>query len=186
MANAQAVRYNVWYGVEAQLIGKLRRPFQQLASLPSQSYRPSLHNSLRQRRAKVRLNSPCLLTSVTQQTSSGLTFDQIAKAIGKDEVWVAAAFYGQVRRFHFDHLWNHQSYSLHNVQAKMSPDDISALAKVLEINEGEIHATVGAHWFPNRTLGTAIPSDPVVYRLYEVGCQHIPSSALSNEVRFRV
>lgn len=27
---------------------------------------------------------------------TGLTFDEIAKAIGKDEVWVAAAFYGQV------------------------------------------------------------------------------------------
>ena len=26
----------------------------------------------------------------------GLTFDQIAKSIGRDEVWVAAAFYGQV------------------------------------------------------------------------------------------
>lgn len=30
----------------------------------------------------------------------GLTYEQIAKAIGKDEVWVAAAFYGQVS----DHL----------------------------------------------------------------------------------
>ncbi|KLO06830.1 Cyanase [Schizopora paradoxa] len=76
----------------------------------------------------------------------GLTFDQIAKAIGKDEVWVAAAFYGQ---------------------AKMSPEEIASIAKVLEIDEGAIHATVGAHWFPNRSLGTAIPSDPVVYRLYE-------------------
>jgi len=76
----------------------------------------------------------------------GLTFDQIAKAIGKDEVWVAAAFYGQ---------------------AKMNPEEISALAKVLGINEGDIHTTVGAHWFPDRGLGTAIPSDPVVYRLYE-------------------
>ena len=27
----------------------------------------------------------------------GLTFDQIAKAIGRNEVWLAAAFYGQVR-----------------------------------------------------------------------------------------
>jgi hypothetical protein len=26
----------------------------------------------------------------------GLTFDQIAKAIGRNEVWLAAAFYGQV------------------------------------------------------------------------------------------
>ena len=28
---------------------------------------------------------------------TGLTYEQIAKAIGKDEVWVAAAFFGQVR-----------------------------------------------------------------------------------------
>lgn len=50
----------------------------------------------------------------------------------------------------------------------MSPEEIASIAKVLEIDEGAIHATVGAHWFPNRSLGTAIPSDPVVYRLYEV------------------
>lgn len=65
------------------------------------------------------------------------------------------------------------------------PEDISALAKVLEINEGEIHATVGAHWFPNRTLGTAIPSDPVVYRLYEVSRLYSSLSALSDKVHFR-
>jgi hypothetical protein len=29
----------------------------------------------------------------------GLTFDEIAKAIGKDEVWTAAAFYGQVHTY---------------------------------------------------------------------------------------
>jgi len=28
--------------------------------------------------------------------TQGLTFEQIAKAINKDEVWVAALFYGQV------------------------------------------------------------------------------------------
>jgi hypothetical protein len=27
----------------------------------------------------------------------GLSFDDIAKAVGRDEVWLAAAFYGQVR-----------------------------------------------------------------------------------------
>jgi cyanate lyase len=27
---------------------------------------------------------------------SGLSFDQIAKSVGKDEVWVASGFYGQV------------------------------------------------------------------------------------------
>jgi cyanate lyase len=33
---------------------------------------------------------------------AGLTFDQIAKAIGRDEVWVAAAFYGQVNLHYKD------------------------------------------------------------------------------------
>ena len=28
----------------------------------------------------------------------GLSFDEIAKSIGKDEVWLAAAFYGQVSK----------------------------------------------------------------------------------------
>lgn len=32
------------------------------------------------------------------KAQKGLTFDQIAKEIGRDEVWLAAAFYGQVRR----------------------------------------------------------------------------------------
>lgn len=30
------------------------------------------------------------------KAAKGLTFDQIAREIGKDEVWLAAAFYGQV------------------------------------------------------------------------------------------
>lgn len=28
---------------------------------------------------------------------SGLSFEKLAEAIGRDEIWVAAAFYGQVR-----------------------------------------------------------------------------------------
>jgi cyanate lyase len=31
--------------------------------------------------------------------SQGLTFEEIGKAINKDEVWVAALFYGQVSPF---------------------------------------------------------------------------------------
>jgi cyanate lyase len=33
---------------------------------------------------------------IISATTIGLTFDQIAKAIGRNEVWLAAAFYGQV------------------------------------------------------------------------------------------
>lgn len=28
-------------------------------------------------------------------------------------------------------------------------------------------AELGAHWFPNRGVGTVPPTDPVIYRLYE-------------------
>ncbi|KAJ7692458.1 cyanate lyase C-terminal domain-containing protein [Mycena rosella] len=75
-----------------------------------------------------------------------LTFDEIAKAMGKDEVWVAAAFYGQ---------------------AKFTGEELAALATALDIPTGELQAGLGDHWWPNRGLGPIPPTDPVIYRLYE-------------------
>jgi cyanate lyase len=34
--------------------------------------------------------------TVQRNTAKGLTFEQISQAMNKDEVWVAALFYGQV------------------------------------------------------------------------------------------
>jgi len=76
----------------------------------------------------------------------GLTFDQIAKAIGKDEVWVAAAMYGQ---------------------AKFTKEQIDKLAEVLGLQGGQLQDSLGSHWFPDRGLGQSVPTDPVIYRLYE-------------------
>ncbi|KAG6852553.1 Cyanate hydratase [Blastosporella zonata] len=87
----------------------------------------------------------------------GLTFDEIAKALGKDEVWVAAAFYGRI---------------LSREQAKFSADELKKLSDVLEISSVESLAALGDHWWPNRGLGPMPPTDPVIYRLYEV-CSHI-------------
>jgi len=77
---------------------------------------------------------------------SGKTFADIGKAIGRDEVWVASAFYAQ---------------------AKLEKSDIEALSKELGINSAAIQAELGEHWWPDRGLGPAPPSDPVLYRLYE-------------------
>ncbi|KZP09015.1 hypothetical protein FIBSPDRAFT_706250, partial [Athelia psychrophila] len=77
---------------------------------------------------------------------AGLTFDEIAKALGRDEVWVAAAFYGQ---------------------AKFEPEDIEKLSGVLEISQGHLQSELGAHWWPYRGIGSTPPTDPVIYRLYE-------------------
>lgn len=77
---------------------------------------------------------------------SGLTFDQIGKAIGRDEVWVAAAFYGQ---------------------AKFTPEELRKVLEVLSL-EVDIMAAAGDQWWPQRGLGPMPPTDPVIYRLYEV------------------
>ncbi|EGN99314.1 hypothetical protein SERLA73DRAFT_182250 [Serpula lacrymans var. lacrymans S7.3] len=103
--------------------------------------------------AKVPANSapyadlPPISTALFEaKARKGLTFDDVAKAIGRDEIWVAAAFYGQ---------------------AKLSPDEIDSLAKVLDIPTVNIQNELGAHWWPSRGLGPVPPTDPVIYRLYE-------------------
>lgn len=54
------------------------------------------------------------------------------------------------------------------MQAKLTQDDIQGLAKVLELDQTQLEAELGANWFPRRGLGPMPPSDPVLYRLYEV------------------
>jgi len=76
----------------------------------------------------------------------GLTFDQIARTIGRNEVWLAAAFYGQ---------------------AKFTKEELVEVSNVLEIPSTESLGALGEHWWPNRGLGPFPPQDPVIYRLYE-------------------
>ncbi|KAF8344743.1 cyanate lyase C-terminal domain-containing protein [Amanita rubescens] len=76
----------------------------------------------------------------------GLSFDQIAKAINKDEVWLAAAFYGQ---------------------AKFTEDELKEVAALLDLSEAAVLSELGSHWWPNRGLGPVPPRDPVLYRLFE-------------------
>ncbi|KAF8707328.1 hypothetical protein AX14_013614 [Amanita brunnescens Koide BX004] len=76
----------------------------------------------------------------------GLSFDEIAKAIGKDEVWLAAAFYGQ---------------------AKFTEEELKKVSTLLDISEAGALGALGNHWYPNRGLGPVPPRDPVVYRLFE-------------------
>jgi len=80
------------------------------------------------------------------KAAKGLTFDQIGKAIGRDEVWVASAFYGQ---------------------ARLSPEEIDKLSSLLGIDHASLNAQLGDSWFPHRGLGPMPPTDPVLYRLYE-------------------
>ena len=51
----------------------------------------------------------------------------------------------------------------------MTPEELSKISQVLEVDSAALIAEVGPHWFPQRGLGPSIPTDPVLYRLYEVG-----------------
>lgn len=61
------------------------------------------------------------------KTARGLTFEDIATKLGKDEVWVGALFYGQ---------------------AKADKDDLAKLAKILNLEVSAVSSL--AHEFPMR------------------------------------
>jgi len=76
-----------------------------------------------------------------------LSFETIANALGRDEVAVAALFYGQ---------------------AKASPEDIKKLAEILNIPEQTLLSTEMSGW-PDRGHQMEMPpKEPLIYRLYEI------------------
>ncbi|RDX43824.1 Cyanase [Lentinus brumalis] len=80
------------------------------------------------------------------KAKKGLTFDAIGKAIGHDEAWVAALFFGQ---------------------AKATSEELAKLGDLLDIPAASLTAEIGENWFPRRGLGPVPPQDPLLYRLYE-------------------
>ncbi|KAF8622845.1 hypothetical protein AX15_006692 [Amanita polypyramis BW_CC] len=95
----------------------------------------------------------------------GLSFDEISKSIGRDEVWLAAAFYGQASQ---GEKAGRRCFAYPTcVKAKFSEDELKKVSELLDINPTETLAELGSHWWPNRGLGPVPPHDPVLYRLYE-------------------
>ncbi|EUC63890.1 cyanate hydratase [Rhizoctonia solani AG-3 Rhs1AP] len=80
------------------------------------------------------------------KAKKGLSFGEIGEAIGKDEIWTAALFYGQ---------------------AKPAPEDLSKLSEALGVPHQSLKDSLGDHWWPTRGLGPDPPQDPVIYRLHE-------------------
>lgn len=115
-----------------------------------------------------------------------MSFDQVGKAIGRDEVWTAALFYGQVRSFR-RRLAPHpptprvtldvatamaakEGGSLTRsmcMQAKGTRDDLDKLSATLDVPRETLERAMGAAYFPERSLGDIPPRDPLLYRLYE-------------------
>ncbi|KAI9276125.1 cyanate lyase C-terminal domain-containing protein [Sporodiniella umbellata] len=94
--------------------------------------------------------------------TSNLSFQQIAEAIGCDEVFAAAIFYGQ---------------------AKPSKDQIEKLSSVLNVPTKHISEELGRDYFPSRGgIMSLPPTDPTLYRLFEmIQVYGYPIKAIINE-----
>jgi cyanate lyase len=77
--------------------------------------------------------------------AKGVTFAELGSRVGRSEVWVATAMYGQ---------------------ATMSADEAGALAGALGLDASVCRPLTVV---PTRgTLDTAVPVDPLLYRFYEI------------------
>ncbi|OAL44557.1 cyanate hydratase [Pyrenochaeta sp. DS3sAY3a] len=88
-------------------------------------------------------SSPTLFEAKKQKN---LTFEAIAKHVGREEVAIAALFYGQ---------------------AMASPEDIKKLSELLDIPTETLESQLSGFPDRGRTLDMP-PKDPLIYRLYEI------------------
>ncbi len=78
------------------------------------------------------------------KNTKGLTFADLGKVVGRDEVWVAALCYRQ---------------------ASASQEEASQLVGALGL-EPEVAQALTE--FPTKGLGPIVPTDPLIYRFYEI------------------
>jgi cyanate lyase len=74
----------------------------------------------------------------------GITFTDLEQLIGRDEVWIAAVIYRQ---------------------ASASVDEASKLLQSLGLSEDLVSELTAP---PVKGLGPVIPTDPLIYRFYEI------------------
>jgi cyanate lyase len=76
--------------------------------------------------------------------AKGLSFADLEQLLGRDEVWIAALFYGQ---------------------ASASLEEAEKLANALGLDSSIAEALMN---FPVKGLGAVVPTDPLIYRFYEI------------------
>lgn len=81
---------------------------------------------------------------LTAKKKRGLSFADLEKTVGRDEVWIAALFYRQ---------------------AQASQEEATKLTSALGLGPDVAEALTE---FPLKGLGPLVPTDPLIYRFYEV------------------
>jgi cyanate lyase len=84
-------------------------------------------------------------TLLAAKKAKGLTFADLETSLGRDEVWIAAVFYGQ---------------------ASASPEEAEKIASALGLGPDLVEALTD---YPVKgSLDPVIPTDPLIYRFYEI------------------
>jgi cyanate lyase len=76
--------------------------------------------------------------------ATGVTFAELEKLVGRDEVWIASVFYRQ---------------------ASASEEEASKIVSALGLGP-DIAAELTS--YPVKGLGPIVPTDPLIYRFYEI------------------
>ena len=76
--------------------------------------------------------------------AAGLSFADLGRAIGRDEVWVASLLYRQ---------------------ASVPQDEALKLAEILSVGPEVANELTDP---PSKGLGPIVPTDPLIYRFYEI------------------
>ncbi|NJM73489.1 MAG: cyanase [Scytonema sp. RU_4_4] len=74
----------------------------------------------------------------------GLTFADLEKILGRDEVWIASVFYRQ---------------------ASASEEEAKLLVEALGLETNDVEELTE---YPAKGLGPVVPTDPLIYRFYEI------------------
>ncbi len=83
-------------------------------------------------------------TLLAAKKTKNLTFADLETLLGRDEVWIASLFYGQ---------------------SSASQDEAEKLVNALGLDRSLIEELTA---FPVKGLGPVVPTDPFVYRFYEI------------------
>jgi cyanate lyase len=83
-------------------------------------------------------------TLLAAKKAKGLSFGDLERLLGRDEVWIASLFYGQ---------------------NSASVEEAQKLAEVLGLGNDVV---LGMSGYPSKGLGAIVPTDPLIYRFYEI------------------
>ncbi len=83
-------------------------------------------------------------TLLAAKKVKNLTFTDLEKLLGRDEVWIAALFYGQ---------------------ASASADEAHKITEALGLDP---EIALALTTYPVKGLGPVVPTDPLIYRFYEI------------------